>query len=68
MTEKILTVSEVARLLRVDGTTVRRWIKKGKMEAVELPNGGETERHGYRIRASEVKRIAPGLLDEEGQP
>ena len=32
-TEELLTVSEVARRLRVDETTVRRWIKMGSLEA-----------------------------------
>ena len=35
--EELLTVREVARRLRVDDTTVRRWIKHGTLEAVSLP-------------------------------
>lgn len=27
----LLTVSEVARILRVDDTTVRRWVKQGRL-------------------------------------
>lgn len=34
----LLTVSEVARILRVDDTTVRRWVKAGALEAVVLPH------------------------------
>lgn len=51
MTEKItelLTVREVAQRLRVDETTVRRWIKTGALEAITLPNQGK--RHSYRVR------------------
>lgn len=44
----LLTVSEVARRLRVDDTTVRRWIKAGALEAVLLPHTGK--RCGYRIK------------------
>lgn len=31
--KEFLTPSEVARILRVDDTTVRRWIKDGRIEA-----------------------------------
>src|SRR5579875_1812041 len=31
---ELLTVSEVAQRLRVDDTTVRRWIKSGALEAI----------------------------------
>ncbi len=44
----LLTVREVARHLRVDDTTVRRWIKSGALEAVALPHSGK--RCGYRVR------------------
>ena len=29
---ELLTVSEVAKILRVDDTTVRRWVKQGALE------------------------------------
>jgi hypothetical protein len=35
---ELLTVREVARIFRVDDTTVRRWIKQGVLEAVPLPH------------------------------
>lgn len=44
----LLTVREVARRLRVDDTTVRRWIKSGMLEAVTLPHKGK--RRGYRVK------------------
>ena len=34
----LLTVREVAKQLRVDDTTVRRWIKNGALEAITLPH------------------------------
>jgi len=34
----LLTVAEVAQILRVDDTTVRRWIKQGVLDAVVLPH------------------------------
>jgi excisionase family DNA binding protein len=45
---ELLTVAEVARILRVDDTTVRRWITTGAFDAVVLPH--VNERHAYRIR------------------
>jgi len=49
-TEELLTVREVARKLRVDDTTVRRWIKNAALEAVSLPHVGK--RQAYRIRSA----------------
>jgi excisionase family DNA binding protein len=46
--EELLTVREVAKHLRVDDTTVRRWIKSGALDAVALPHSGK--RCGYRVR------------------
>lgn len=48
--EELLTVREVARRLRVDDTTVRRWIKSGALEAITLPHKGR--RQAYRIKKS----------------
>jgi len=45
---ELLTVREVAKQLRVDDTTVRRWIKNGILEAITLPHGGA--RQVYRVR------------------
>lgn len=50
MNEELLTVSEVAKLLRVDDTTVRRWIHNGALEAIALPHRGH--RTAYRIRCA----------------
>jgi len=51
----LLTVSEVARILRVDDTTVRRWIKQGALAAVELPH--VNERTAYRIKREELDKV-----------
>ncbi len=53
--EELLTVKEVARRLRVDDTTVRRWIKAGTLEAVILPHRGKRE--PYRIKKSTLDRV-----------
>jgi excisionase family DNA binding protein len=56
----LLTVSEVAEILRVDGTTVRRWVKQGALEAVILPH--MNERQAYRIKRETVNKILKEAL------
>ena len=51
----LLTVREVAKQLRVDDTTVRRWIKNGVLEAITLPHRGA--RQAYRIRRSTLSAL-----------
>ena len=51
----LLTVREVAKQLRVDDTTVRRWIKNGVLEAITLPHRGT--RQAYRIRRSTLEAL-----------
>jgi hypothetical protein len=34
----LLTVQEVAKILKVDPTTVKRWVKLGALEAIALPH------------------------------
>lgn len=53
--EELLTVREVARRLRVDDTTVRRWIKSGALEAITLPHKGK--RQAYRIKGSTLDAL-----------
>ena len=52
---ELLTVGEVARRLRVDDTTVRRWIKSGVLEAVTLPHKGK--RQAYRVKKSTIDKL-----------
>ncbi|MBA2681835.1 MAG: helix-turn-helix domain-containing protein [Ktedonobacteraceae bacterium] len=57
LAEELLTIGEVAQELRVDTTTVRRWITSGALEAVALPYNGK--RRGYRVK----KRTLDTLLN-----
>ena len=50
----LLTPPEVARKLRVDSSTVLRWIKAGTVASVEMPSGRK------KVPASEVDRILLG--------
>lgn len=51
----LLTVSEVAEILNVDDTTVRRWIKAGALAAVILPH--VNLRQGYRIKRETINKV-----------
>ncbi len=55
MDEELLTVGECARVLRVDTTTVRRWIGWGVLDAVALPHAHK--RRQYRIRRSTIEAM-----------
>lgn len=58
--DELLTVREVARRLRVDDTTVRRWIKSGALEAITLPHRGK--RQAYRIKKSTLDGLLNGSV------
>src|SRR5947209_3142552 len=65
-TEKddLLTIREVAQRLRVDTTTVRRWISLGLLEAIVLPHRGK--RQAYRVRKRTLEQLlqaGSGALD-----
>jgi len=55
---ELMTVSEVAQKLRVDSTTVRRWIKNGIMAAISLPH--QNKRQAYRIHKATLERLLEG--------
>lgn len=58
----LLTVREVAQLLRVDDTTVRRWVKQGALEAVILPH--VNKRQSVRIKRETLDALLEGGIDE----
>ena len=53
--DELLTVREIAKRLRVDDTTVRRWIKSGALEAITLPHRGR--RQAYRVKSSTLDKL-----------
>jgi excisionase family DNA binding protein len=59
----LLTVAEVAQVLRVDDTTVRRWIKQGVLDAVVLPH--IHERQGYRIKREILEKLLGESLAQD---
>jgi excisionase family DNA binding protein len=52
---ELLTIAEVAQILRVDNTTVRRWVKVGALEAITLPH--RNERQSYRIKRKTLNKV-----------
>jgi len=57
----LLTIHEVARILRVTPITLRRWDEKGLLKAVRI--GDRWEVGDRRYRPQDIKRfIAEGLL------
>ena len=57
---ELLTVAEVAQILRVDETTVRRWVKQGALEAIVLPH--MSARQSYRIKKNTLDNVLAGNL------
>lgn len=55
MSSDLLKIREVARRLRVDDTTVRRWIASGALPAIKLPTNGH--RMVYRIKQEDLNAI-----------
>jgi excisionase family DNA binding protein len=55
---ELMTVHEVAEILRCDDTTVRRWVKNGALEAVVLPH--INKRQAYRIKKVTLDAILQG--------
>ncbi len=51
----LLTVNEVSRIMRVDDTTIRRWIKLGVLDAIILPHTGN--HLCYRIPREALHRM-----------
>ena len=56
--EKLFTPQEVAQKLKIDMSTVYRWIREGRLKAVKIG-------HFWRISESELNRLLKG--DEQSQ-
>ena len=55
----LLTTDEVAGECRVHQETVRRWVRSGKLAAIELPGGL------LRFRREDVERVLSNLAPVE---
>lgn len=56
--EKLYTSHEVADFFRVHVTTVREWVKAGKISAIRTPGSNR-----MRFAESEVRRLAGAFAD-----
>jgi len=54
MMEKLLTIREVAEILRVSRRTIERWVKQGKIKAVRIGP------HTLRFTPSDVEDLITG--------
>ena len=52
MAQELMTVEEVAALLRLDPQTVRKWLREGKLPGFRLGS----KQAGWRVRRSEVEQ------------
>jgi excisionase family DNA binding protein len=59
----LLTIPEVARMLRVDETTVRRWVRAGALEAVKLPSHGKWQ--ALRVKRATIDALLSGKKGAE---
>jgi len=55
--DKILTITEIAKYLRVSRTTVWRWCNEGELPAFKAG-------HSWRVLRSEVEKIIGCKLEE----
>jgi excisionase family DNA binding protein len=62
MEEELLTVPEVATLLKLNEQTVRRWLRSGRLNGISLGS----RQAGWRVRRSEVERLLTGDHRGEG--
>lgn len=54
---ELLTIKEVAQTLRVDPSTVKRWIEGGALQAIALPRRSSHGKMRYRIRRSTLDTL-----------
>ena len=55
MRSELLTMAEVADILRVSSKTVKRWCKQGTLEAEVFPHG--KTRQTYRVKRETVEKM-----------
>ena len=55
--EEMLTAEEVAKIMKVHISTVRKWVRTKELKKVKIGI------RGYRIRRSDLKRF----IEEQGQ-
>ncbi|SRR6266700_2276690 len=61
----LLTVTEVAAILRCDVSSVRRWIRQGILDAITLPHKGHYQ--VYRIHRRTLDKLLNPRAGSEAQ-
>jgi excisionase family DNA binding protein len=62
VSEELLTVPEVAALLRLSEQTVRKWLREGTLAGIQLGS----RQAGWRVRRSDVDRFLAERQRGEG--
>ncbi len=67
--EPLLTCRDVANLLKVDTTTVRRWVNNGTVSAIHLPSKLKEEPYtSYRFNKNDMRKyLNPNVVLKEGE-
>ena len=60
MIDKLLTIEEVAKILRVSTRTVNRYIESGRLRASRIGQ--------WRIKESDLEKFLKENLNEKGYP
>jgi excisionase family DNA binding protein len=58
--DQLMTVAEVAGMLRLNEQTIRRWLREGRLPGIYL--GSRTA--GWRVRRSDVETFLRGQRGE----
>jgi excisionase family DNA binding protein len=57
-----LTPRDIADILKVDISTVRRWIKKGALPSIELPNVYQRLHRSYRVPRKALQELIEPVI------
>ena len=60
MADELLTVPEVATMLKLNEQTVRRWLRTGRLPGISLGS----RQAGWRVRQSDIEQL---LEDPRGE-
>jgi excisionase family DNA binding protein len=59
--DRLLTTIEVARVFRVDRSTVSRWAATGRVASIRIPGGRQ-----FRYRESDIRKLLEGEREHDG--
>ena len=65
MKTKLLTVQEVAEILKVKKNAVYQYIKDGSLLAYRLGSKGKSKQHHFRIKEEDLERFIDPINTKE---